>query len=65
MGNEKTAFSEEKNMTRQMLRIRVIIVAILIAVASVIAFSPPTAHAGDAPGGGHTPIIAPTPTPTN
>ncbi len=48
-------------MNRQMLRIRVLIVAILLAVASAVALGPRTALAGDAPGGGHTPGVIVTP----
>ncbi len=45
-------------MTREMLQIRVFIIAIVIALASAIALGPHTALAGDAPGGGHTPLVA-------
>ena len=45
-------------MTRQMLRIRVVLIAVLIALASAFALGPRAAHAGDAPGGGHTPNVA-------
>ncbi len=48
-------------MTRQMARIRVLIVAIVIAIVSAVALGPRTALAGDAPGGGHTPLVASTP----
>ncbi len=45
-------------MSRHMLRIRLFIAAVLIALACAFAFGPRAAHAGDAPGGGHTPLVA-------
>ncbi len=44
-------------MTRQMLRIRVLVIAVLIALASIVALGPRAAMAGDAPGGGHSPLV--------
>ncbi len=45
-------------MTRKTLRIRVTLIAIAIALASAFALGPRAVHAGDAPGGGHSPLIA-------
>ncbi len=45
-------------MKRQMLRIRVLVVAIVIALTSIIALGPRAAMAGDATGGGHSPLVA-------
>ncbi len=48
-------------MTRSMLRIRILIIAVVIAIASAFALGPRTAEAGDAIGGGHTAGVASTP----
>ncbi len=48
-------------MKSQTAHIRIFIVAVLIALASAFAFGPRTAQAGDAPGGGHTPLVATAP----
>ncbi len=48
-------------MARLTLRIRILIIAVVIAAASALALGPSIAHAGDAPGGGHTPGVVSTP----